>query len=134
MKKAAYYSLLPALTTLLYICLGASLAQAQGFEYTIASQPDESYFCPDWRDCFTGGASHADILLGSGAGLAAGSLYSVTIAKDPTSPFVANPWFVDIVCYTNASYTTLCSDWVQPNASNSAQPYFIRSTTVNSFR
>ena len=92
----------------------------------LASQPDFSTLCtPDWRTCYTGGLESPEraIDLGSGATFANASLLSVTIAKDETSPFATNPWIISILCYTDASYSTPCPDWVTPNTWNANQPF-----------
>lgn len=100
---------------------------------TIASQPDESFLCtPDWENCFTGGLGQVEIPLGAGSGLGAGSLLSVTIAKDENSPFVSQPWIIQLACYTDSSYTTTCPDWVQPNSWNGFRSYFVTESSTSS--
>ncbi|HEY6022479.1 MAG TPA: HYR domain-containing protein, partial [Candidatus Paceibacterota bacterium] len=93
-------------------------------QVTLASQPDESYQClPDesngWRACYTGGDAFNSLTipLGAGSGLQAGALSGVTISLDPTfaSAIPANPFRISIRCFTDASYTTPCSDWVTSN-------------------
>jgi hypothetical protein len=98
--------------------------------YVISSQTDASFLCvPNWRDCFTGGASHTAINLGLGSTLGGGSLKSVTFTKDAASPFVNKPWIVEIFCYTDNTYTTLCNDWTQPNANNGFSSYQVSGFT-----
>jgi len=96
-----------------------TVVQPAGVPFVMSTQSDESFLCaPDWRACFTGGASFASINLGLGSNLGNGSLKSVTIAKDPSSSFVSKPWIIDIQCFTDSSYLTPCTDWVQPNSWN----------------
>ncbi len=104
--------------------------------FTMATQPDESFLCvSNWRNCFTSGLSYTQINLGLGSTLGNGSLKSVTIAKDPASPFVNQNWIVEIWCFTNSSYTATCNDWVQHNAWNGQSGHFVtefaNSTTDN---
>lgn len=88
--------------------------------FVMASQSDESNFCtPDWRTCYTGGTSQVLIPLGSGAGLA-GTLTSVTIAKDPDSDFANQSWALSVVCYTDAAYTIPCSTWFTTSLTTSS--------------
>jgi len=106
--------------------------------FVMAEQPDESFLCaPFWRSCFTGGGAVASINLGPGSNMGTGTLLSVTIAKEETSPYVANPWIIDLWCYTDASYSVLCTDWLQPNAYNGNVSYvaseFATSTTNNKY-
>jgi hypothetical protein len=94
--------------------------------FTMATQSDDSFLCaPDWRACFTGGNSLVSVNLGLGSSLGNGSLKSVTIAKDASSPLVGHPWIIDIWCFTDSAYTTLCPDWVQPNAYNVGASYYV---------
>lgn len=106
--------------------------------FVMASQTDNSFLCsPTWQNCFTGGDSSAVVNLGLGSSLGVGSLKSVTIAKDENSPFVAQPWIIEIRCYTDSSYTNNCSDWVQPKSWNGNQSNvlaeFANITTDNKF-
>lgn len=104
-----------------------------GTPFVMASQQDESYFCsPDWRDCFTGGAAQTIIPLGLGSTFGIGTLKSVTIAKDENSPFVSNPWIIEIACYTDAIYSTICTDWVMPTLANANQTHLLHETTASS--
>lgn len=101
--------------------------------FTMASQPDESFLCsPDWSNCFAGGLGQVAIPLGAGSGLGAGSLLSVTIAKDENSPFVSQPWIIQLACYTDSSYTATCPDWVQPNSWNGFRTYFVTESATSS--
>jgi|GEM_PF-1877856 hypothetical protein len=89
---------------------------------TIASQPDESYMClPDesngWRACYTGGDAFNSLTipLGQGSGLQAGALAGVTVALDPNFASIiapSNPFRIYISCFTDAAYTSPCTDWV----------------------
>lgn len=98
--------------------------------YVMASQPDESFLCsPSWESCFTGGAGQVFINLGLGSGLGGGTLLSVTIAKDETSPFVSFPWILRIECFTDAVYSTHCPDWVQSNSWNGFTNYFVTESS-----
>ena len=100
--------------------------------FTMASQSDESFLCsPDWENCFTGGSGQATIKLGQGSTLGNGTLLSVTIAKDETSPFVNQPWIVGFQCFTDANYTTTCPDWVQGNSWNGFRPYLVTESATS---
>lgn len=106
--------------------------------FIIAQQNDESNLCtPDWHTCFTDGSSQRIIQLGQGSALGDGSILSVTIAKDETSPFVSNPWIISILCYTDAVRTQTCPDWVTPNSWNGFQTHliteFATTTTDNKY-
>jgi hypothetical protein len=102
-------------------------APPEPVEVIIASQQDESTLCaPDWRQCYTGGILGERIIdLGKGSDLGSASILSVTIAKDETSPFVANSWIAYIYCYTDAAHTQFCPDWVEPNSWNASQTHII---------
>ncbi len=103
-----------------------SVVQPIGIPFTMASQSNDSFLCsPDWENCFTGGSAQAHINLGVGSGLGVGSLKSVTIAKDESSPYVSQPWTIQIECYTDSTYSTTCGDWVQPNAWNGNQTHVV---------
>lgn len=87
---------------------------------TILSQPDESNFCsPSWEACYTNFGFERVINLGQINSQA--TIKSVTIARDPNAyppaTLLAFPWSVYLKCYTNASYTTACSDWIVPTPS-----------------
>jgi hypothetical protein len=56
---------------------------------------------------------------------------SVTIAKDETSPNVAFPWNITILCHTNTAHTINCPDWVTPNVFNSNQTHLIREQATS---
>ena len=104
--------------------------------FVMASQSDESFLCaPDWRDCYTGGGPEKIINLGQGSGLGNGTIQSVTIAKDETSPFVSQPWIIYLRCYVDAGYTQACPDWLAPNNWNAHQTFVVgeiaTSTTDN---
>ena len=104
-----------------------TVVQPSGIPFVMASQPDQSFLCADnWRNCFTGDGdtSFVKINLGLGSGLGNGSLKSVTIAKDPSSPYVSQPWQIYIRCYTDSSYTQPCTDWLQTNTFNGANSNF----------
>ncbi|MBP9711380.1 MAG: HYR domain-containing protein [Candidatus Pacebacteria bacterium] len=94
--------------------------------FVMASQSDESNLCaPDWSTCFSGGSSQKYIELGQGSGLGDGTISHITIAKDENSPFVSQPWILSLLCYTDATYTTTCPDWVTPNSWNGQQTYLM---------
>lgn len=117
--------------------------------YTMASQPDESFLCPNtfaddgtdeygWRECFMDppdGAPEVHIPLGKGSGLGGGTIHSVTVALDTSAlagpwakyhdMFVSGPWLIFIHCYTDAAYTQTCPDWIAPNSWNSSQMYLL---------
>ncbi|MBP9711101.1 MAG: hypothetical protein KBD50_02480 [Candidatus Pacebacteria bacterium] len=104
----------------------------------MASQSDDSLLCiPDWSVCFSGGSSQKLIPLGQGSSLGDGSILSVTIAKDPSSSVVSQPWIISILCYTDSAYTQTCPDWVRPNSWNGQQTYliaeFATSTSDNKY-
>lgn len=103
-----------------------TVVQPSGIPFVMETQSDASTLCsPDWRTCFTGGLSFTDINLGLGSGLGNGSLKSVTIAKDASSPFVSEPWVIDIWCYTDSAYSAPCTDWVLPNTWNGFNPSLV---------
>ncbi len=85
--------------------------------FTIASQEDESNFCNDpewggWLNCYVD-PEVGIYTTNLGAGLS-GALDSLTIAKDPTSPYSAfHPYLITIECFVDA-YITPCTDWVTP--------------------
>jgi hypothetical protein len=115
-----------------------TVVQPAGIPYVMNTQSDASYLCsPTWQACFTGGNSIKTINLGQGSSFGNGSLKSVTIAKDETSPFVSQPWIIQFECFTDASYSTHCTDWLQPNANNGNVSYvaaeFTTATTDNKF-
>jgi hypothetical protein len=60
-----------------------------------------------------------DIPLGLGSSLGNGTIQSVTIAKDPTSPYdtVNDAWIIYLQCFTDPAYTVPCTDWVMGNPS-----------------
>jgi pimeloyl-ACP methyl ester carboxylesterase len=102
-------------------------------EYVMASQPDSSTLCPvDWQNCFTGGDGTAVINLGLGSTLGTGGLKNVTIAKDPSSPYVAKEWIIYIYCFTDISYSQPCTDWAQPNSWNGYQSNLLGEFTATS--
>ena len=110
--------LIAALSLLLEL-LGAAPAYASGFQYTIASQFDESFLCaPDWENCFTNNQAQAVIPLGEGSTLGGGTIVSVTIARDPNSGYAPDPWVTGFLCFTDSAYTTPCPDWVRPTSLN----------------
>ncbi len=117
-----------------------TVVQPAGTPYVMAAQSDTSFLCaPNWENCFTGSGSTsvATINLGLGSTLGNGSLKSVTIAKDETSPFVSLPWIIQLECFTDATYTTHCSDWLQPNSYNGNVSFvaaeFASATADNKF-
>lgn len=115
-----------------------TVVQPAGIPFVMATQSDASYLCaPTWQACFTGGTGVATINLGLGSSLGNGSLKSVTIAKDETSPFVSQPWLIEIWCYTDSSYSSLCPDWLQPNGYNGGVSHvaaeFASATADNKF-
>lgn len=93
--------------------------------YVMASQPDESYLCQfSWRLCFIGDPNYATqsraINLGRGEDLGGGTLTSVTIARDESDPNTPlGLWKIRIKCFTDAAYSSACTDWVAPAASPS---------------
>jgi hypothetical protein len=73
------------------------------------------------------------INLGLGSSLGNGTLKSVTIAKDQSSPFASQPWIIEIWCYSDSAYTQLCEDWVLPTAWNGFVPHMaIEFSTISS--
>jgi hypothetical protein len=99
--------------------------------FTMASQPGESFLCtPDWENCFTGGLGQAVIPLGLGLNMGTGTLLSVTIAKDESSPFVSFPWIIQFECFTDAGYSNHCTDWVQGNGWNGFRPYLVSESAT----
>ncbi len=105
---------------------GATVVRAAGFEYAMATQSDESYLCAgDWNTCFTDGSGLFKIPLGQGSKLGTSTIQSVTIAKDPTAPYIAHHWIIQINCYTDSSYSINCTNWSQPNPWNVRQSSFI---------
>jgi len=109
-----------------------------GNEYAMSYQPDATILCaPTWQTCFSGGNSMLSINLGLGSNLGNGTLKSITIAKDENSPFVSQPWILQLECFTDSSYSTHCSDWLQPNAYNGNVSYvaaeFTTATADNKF-
>jgi pimeloyl-ACP methyl ester carboxylesterase len=123
MKKLLFIGLL----SLFAFALPSFRAQAlSGNEYIMASQPDDSFFCaPNWRDCFTGGIGNTFINLGKGSIFGDGTLKSVTIAKDPSSPYKYGQWIIEILCFTDSSYTTRCNDWLAANNWNGTQTHVV---------
>jgi hypothetical protein len=81
---------------------------AIGLPVTIASQPDESTFCPDWRACYTGDTAQVLIPLGAGSAFEHVTATSITVAKEEGSPFVSQPWGLSIVCFEDAAYAIPC--------------------------
>ncbi|MES2006744.1 MAG: HYR domain-containing protein [Patescibacteria group bacterium] len=100
--------------------------------FTMTSQSDESFLCsPDWSNCFTGGSGQASIHLGLGSTFGTGTILSATIAKDENSPFVSQPWIIQFECFTDASYTVHCSDWVQGNSWNGFRTYLVSESATS---
>jgi len=100
----------------------------------LASQTDESSLCATgWQDCFSGGSPVRLIDLGSGAGLQAGALSGVTLSLDPTyAAFIpTDPFRVSIICFTDAAYTSTCTDWVAGNVHNGNTNYFVFEDTLS---
>ena len=101
-------------------------------QIVIVGQTDESYLCAaGWRACFTGGGPTFNVDLGLGAGLASGTLKSVTVAIDPVyaAAYAANtPWAVQIDCFVDAGHITPCNDWVQTGAHGSLIKTVINTT------
>ncbi len=94
---------------------------ASGLPVIMASQHDDSYLCtPNWRECFTtASSSQAIINLGTGAALGTAGLSSVTIERDPNT--VTSPWNIAFECFTDATYSTHCANWV--STANSGLDY-----------
>jgi len=65
--------------------------------------------------------------------MGAGSILSVTIARDESWQDVAAPWRISILCYTDTAHTQTCPNWIAPNSWNSGQTYLIteQATTTD---
>lgn len=106
--------------------------EQQNSEVVIASQPDDSFLCAlvlepfndGWRYCYTTNlSSQRDIDLGH----LSGSLKSVTIAREENYGEILRdyPWVIYIYCYTDASYTQYCPDWINPALSRGQQMHMV---------
>jgi len=130
----------------LFFGLADSVKAAEPNTFIMASQLDDSHFCPfavgvnvGWRECFLGSTEEAwtKINLGKGSALGSGTIHSVTVALDPSSLreyseelygyFFKGSWIIYLYCFTDDTYSEdkLCPDWIAGNAWNAGLHYLL---------
>ena len=103
----------------------------------LAAQSDMSHVCDDqdwggWRNCYVGPESSVYTTnLGNGI---EGTLDSLTIAKDINYGEInaSHPWLITIKCFTDASYSEPCSDWLTPGPATKGTTHTVAKTARES--